>query len=111
MTALDSVKLAFRCKKVEDKEATEISEKMLDVVGLKGVENDYPKEMSGGMRQRIAIARSLAASPVILLMDEPFVHLDEITATGLWKEIFSLVFKPETSLKSGILVSHNLNEE
>ncbi|HYB04507.1 MAG TPA: ABC transporter ATP-binding protein [Nitrososphaerales archaeon] len=110
MTALDNVKLALKCKKVSDKEATEISEKMLDIVGLKGVENNYPKEMSGGMRQRIAIARSLAASPIILLMDEPFVHLDEITATGLRKEIYSLVFNPETSLKSVILVSHNLNE-
>jgi NitT/TauT family transport system ATP-binding protein len=110
MTALDNVKLALKCKKVDEKEAIEISEKMLDVVGLKGVEDDYPKEMSGGMRQRIAIARSLAASPAILLMDEPFVHLDEITATGLRKEIYSLVFNPETSLKSAILVSHNLNE-
>jgi NitT/TauT family transport system ATP-binding protein len=110
MTALDNVKLALKCKRIDDKEASEISEKMLDIVGLKGVENDYPKEMSGGMRQRIAIARSLAASPAILLMDEPFVHLDEITATGLRKEIYSLVFSPETSLKSVILVSHNLNE-
>ena len=110
MTALDNVKLALKCKKVSDKEATDISEKMLDVVGLKGDEYDYPKEMSGGMRQRIAIARSLAAAPAILLMDEPFVHLDEITATSLRKEIYSLVFNPETSLKSAILVSHNLNE-
>lgn len=110
MTALDNVKLALKCKKVSDKEATETSEKMLDLVGLKGDENDYPKEMSGGMRQRIAIARSLAAAPVILLMDEPFVHLDEITANSLRKEIYSLVFNPETTLKSAILVSHNLNE-
>ncbi len=110
MTALDNVKLALRCKKVSDEEATQVSEKMLDLVGLKGDEGDYPKEMSGGMRQRIAIARALAASPGILLMDEPFVHLDEITANSLRKEIYSLVFNPETTLKSAILVSHNLNE-
>ncbi|MDG6994878.1 MAG: ABC transporter ATP-binding protein [Nitrososphaerota archaeon] len=110
MTALDNVKLALRCKKLSDEEATQISEKMLDLVGLKGDEDDYPKEMSGGMRQRIAIARALAASPAILLMDEPFVHLDEITANALRKEIYSLVFNPETTLKSAILVSHNLNE-
>ena len=110
MTALDNVKLALRCKKLSDEEATQISEKMLDLVGLKGEEEDYPKEMSGGMRQRIAIARALAASPAILLMDEPFVHLDEITANTLRKEIYSLVFNPETTLKSAILVSHNLNE-
>jgi NitT/TauT family transport system ATP-binding protein len=110
MTALDNVKLALKCKKVSDKEATDISEKMLDLVGLKGDTEDYPKEMSGGMRQRIAIARSLAASPAVLLMDEPFVHLDELTANALRKEVYSLVFNPETSLKSAILVSHNLSE-
>ena len=110
MTALDNVKLALKSKKVSDKEASEISEKMLDLCGLKGDEQDYPKEMSGGMRQRIAIARALAASPSVLLMDEPFVHLDEFTANSLRKEIYSLVFHPETTLKSAVLVSHNLNE-
>lgn len=84
--------------------------KMLEITGLKGEENDYPKEMSGGMRQRISIARALAASPVVLLMDEPFVHLDELTANLLRKEVYDLVFNPETTLKSAILVSHNLNE-
>ena len=83
---------------------------MLKLVGLDGVEEYYPKEMSGGMRQKIAIARALAASPEILLMDEPFVHLDELTATSMRKEIYNLVFNPETSLKSAVLVSHNLNE-
>lgn len=110
MTALDNVRLALICKGITKNEATETSEKMLDLVGLKGDEADYPKEMSGGMRQRIAIARALAASPAVLLMDEPFVHLDEMTADGLRKEIYSLVFHPETSLKSAILVSHNLHE-
>jgi len=110
MTALDNVKLALICKSTKPEEAAQISRKMLDLVGLKGDENDYPKEMSGGMRQRVAIARALAASPAILLMDEPFVHLDEITADGLRGEIYSLVFNPETSLKSAILVSHNLHE-
>ena len=110
MTALDNVKLALICKKVTKEEATQTSEKMLDLVGLKGDEMDYPKEMSGGMRQRIAIARALAAAPEVLLMDEPFVHLDELTADGLRKEIYSLVFNPETSLKAAVLVSHNLHE-
>src|SRR5579875_256531 len=72
--------------------------------------HDYLKEMSGGMRQRITIARALAASPAVILMDEPFVHLDEFTANSLRKEIYDLVFNPETSLKSAVLVSHNLTE-
>ena len=110
MTALDNVKLSLLSKKMKDEEAIQISEKMLDLVGLKGDKNDYPKEMSGGMRQRIAIARALAASPEVLLMDEPFVHLDELTANRLRQEVYSLVFNPETSLKSAVLVSHNLHE-
>jgi NitT/TauT family transport system ATP-binding protein len=110
MTALDNVKLALISRKMNNEEALQTSRKMLDLVGLKGDEGDYPKEMSGGMRQRVAIARALAASPEVLLMDEPFVHLDELTANSLREEIHSLVFNPETTLKSAILVSHNLHE-
>jgi NitT/TauT family transport system ATP-binding protein len=83
---------------------------MLDLVGLRSSQFDYPKELSGGMRQKIAIARSLAASPSVLLLDEPFVHLDEITAFSLRKQIYQLVFNPRSTLKSGLLISHNLQE-
>lgn len=110
MTALDNVKLVLLGTGMDDSEITQTAEKTLDMVGLKGVEHDYPKEMSGGMRQRVAIARALAASPEILLLDEPFVHLDELTANEIRSEIYHLVFNPETSLKSAILVSHNLHE-
>ena len=110
MTALDNVKLALRGKGLSDDDTTEISENMLQLVGLKDVELDYPKEMSGGMRQRVAIARALAASPEVLLLDEPFVHLDEFTAQGLREEIHALLFNPDTSLKSAVMVSHNLRE-
>jgi len=110
MTALENVKLSLISKKIEPEEANRIASEMLELVGLKGFGDYYPKEMSGGMRQKIAIARALAASPEILLMDEPFVHLDELTATGMRKEVYDLVFNPETSLKSAVLVSHNLQE-
>jgi NitT/TauT family transport system ATP-binding protein len=110
MTALDNVKLVLSGNGMTDEEATKLSERMLNIVGLKGSEFDYPKEMSGGMRQRIAIARALACSPEILLLDEPFVHLDELTANEIRKEIYDLVFNPETTLKSAVLVSHNLHE-
>lgn len=110
MTALQNVKLSLICKHMEENEANKVAKEMMALVGLNGFEDYYPKEMSGGMRQKIAIARSLAPSPEILLMDEPFVHLDEITATAMRKEIYDLVFNPETSLKSAVLVSHNLQE-
>jgi NitT/TauT family transport system ATP-binding protein len=110
MTALENVKLSLISKKIEHDEADRMAREMLGLVGLNGFEDYYPKEMSGGMRQKIAIARALAASPEILLMDEPFVHLDELTATSMRKEIYDLVFNPETSLRSAVLVSHNLQE-
>jgi NitT/TauT family transport system ATP-binding protein len=110
MTALDNVKLVLVGTGMDEQEAVQISKKMISVVGLKGFENYYPKEMSGGMRQRVAIARALAASPEVLLLDEPFVHLDELTANEIRKEVYDLVFNPQTTLKSAVLVSHNLHE-
>jgi len=110
MTALDNVKLVLLDRRMEDAQVTQTAEKMLELVGLRGVEGEYPKEMSGGMRQRVAIARALAAAPEVLLLDEPFVHLDELTANEIRSEVYRLVFNPETTLKSAILVSHNLHE-
>ncbi|MEM0097215.1 MAG: ABC transporter ATP-binding protein [Conexivisphaerales archaeon] len=110
MTAIDNVKLALIGKGLSQNEMNDIARNTLETVGLKGAEGLYPKEMSGGMRQRVAIARALAGSPVVLLMDEPFVHLDELTAEGLRQEIYDILFNPLTTLKSVVLVSHNLDE-
>ncbi|BFI75006.1 ABC transporter ATP-binding protein [Sulfurisphaera ohwakuensis] len=110
MTALENVKLGLKYRKLPKEEEDKIARKMLEVVGLSGFENLYPKQLSGGMRQRIAIARALAAEPIVLLMDEPFSHLDELTAEGLRQEIYQMIFSPETNLRAAVLVSHNLNE-
>lgn len=110
LTALDNVKLGLKYRKLSKEEEDKIARHMLEIVGLQGFENFYPKQMSGGMRQRVAIARALAADPLVLLMDEPFSHLDELTAEGLRQEIYSMLFNGKTTLRSVVLVSHNLNE-
>lgn len=110
MTALENVKLGLKYRKLPKEEEDKIARKMLEAVGLQGFEDFYPKQMSGGMRQRVSIARALAADPVVLLMDEPFAHLDELTAEGLRQEVYSILFRQESTLRSVVLVSHNLNE-
>lgn len=110
LTALDNVKLGLMNRKLPKEEEDKIARHALEIVGLQGFESFYPKQMSGGMRQRIAIARALVADPLVLLMDEPFSHLDELTAEGLRQEIYSMLFNEGTTLKSVVLVSHNLNE-
>ncbi|MEM0373404.1 MAG: ABC transporter ATP-binding protein [Sulfolobaceae archaeon] len=110
MSALENIKLGLKYLKLSKEDEDRIARKMLDLVGLHGFEELSPKQMSGGMRQRIAIARALAAQPIVMLLDEPFSHLDEITAEGIRREIRNILFDKESSLESAVLVSHNLQE-
>ncbi|MDP7974667.1 MAG: ABC transporter ATP-binding protein [Thermoprotei archaeon] len=110
LTALENVKLGAKSRDVSGEEAQDLAQKMLSLVGLKGCEEMYPKEMSGGMRQRVAIARALAAQPTVLLLDEPFSHLDELTADELREDIYGMIFNSSVPLRSAVLVSHNLYE-
>jgi len=110
LSALENVKLGLKYLKLSKEEEERVARKMLDLVGLHGFEDLSPKQMSGGMRQRIAIARALAAQPIVMLLDEPFSHLDEITAEGIRREIRNILFDKESTLESAVLVSHNLQE-
>ncbi|MCY0859567.1 MAG: ABC transporter ATP-binding protein [Sulfolobaceae archaeon] len=110
MSALENVKLGLKYRNLPKEEEDKIARKMLEIVGLGGFEDLSPKQMSGGMRQRVAIARALAADPLVLLMDEPFSHLDELTAEGIRQEVYSMIFNKDTTLRGAVLVSHNLDE-
>lgn len=109
-TLKENIKFALRAVGSIPKEKwDEVAEKYLKLVGLDGFVNYYPLQVSGGMQQRAAIARALAINPEILLMDEPFSHLDEITAETLRKELIK-IWSMEGKRKTIIFVTHDLRE-
>jgi NitT/TauT family transport system ATP-binding protein len=86
------------------------SERYISVTGLEGFEEAYPRELSGGMRQRVGLARALAVEPAVLLMDEPFSALDPLTAESLREEILQLWRDPQLPPEAVVLVTHNIEE-
>jgi NitT/TauT family transport system ATP-binding protein len=82
----------------------------IDLVGLEGFEEAYPRELSGGMRQRVGIARALAMNPKLLCMDEPFSSLDVLTADTLRGEVLEIWQKKTTNLKGILLITHDIVE-
>jgi NitT/TauT family transport system ATP-binding protein len=110
-TALENVVFGMASRKdLSDEEKKQRAESALDDAGLKGFENVYPGELSGGMKQRVGIARALALQPQVLLMDEPFSSLDNLTADHLRSEIYSLLINPSSAIQAVIMVSHNVEE-
>lgn len=110
LTVLENVELGLKSFKLAENIAREKSIAVLDLVGLDGFEDAYPRELSGGMRQRVGIARALVIEPEILFMDEPFSALDILTADNLRGELADLWVKKKLPIKSIIFVTHNIEE-
>jgi NitT/TauT family transport system ATP-binding protein len=110
LTVLENVMLGLEFKKLSQGEKYDKALKVIDIVGLDGFENAYPKELSGGMRQRVGIGRALVSDPDVLLMDEPFSALDVLTAENLRRDLLELWLDKKIPTKSIILVTHGIEE-
>lgn len=106
-TVLDNVALAMELRGVEKRERREAARELMARMGLSGFEDNYPRELSGGMKKRAAIARVLAVDPAILMMDEPFGPLDALTKEKLQDEILALW---ESTGCTILYVTHDLTE-
>jgi NitT/TauT family transport system ATP-binding protein len=110
LTVLDNVETPLLANGVARAERRERALQALDTVGLKGFEMAYPKELSGGMKQRVGFARALAVAPEVLFMDEPFSALDVLTAENLRGELLELWLAKRIPTQSIFLVTHNIEE-
>ncbi|PGS77374.1 nitrate ABC transporter ATP-binding protein [Bacillus cereus] len=110
LTVLENVKLGLENKALLNEEKERIALEIIDMVGLDGFKSAYPKELSGGMRQRVGIGRALAMEPDILLMDEPFSALDVLTAENLKRDLLELWTEKKIPTKSIIMVTHSIEE-
>ncbi|WFS04200.1 AAA-associated domain-containing protein [Rhizobium tumorigenes] len=110
LTVLQNVELGLEAKGVDRAERRSLALAAIDLIGLDGFENAYPKELSGGMRQRVGFARALVVHPDLLLMDEPFSALDVLTAETLRTDMIDLWIEGRLPIKSVLMVTHNIEE-
>ncbi|MDQ4502409.1 nitrate/sulfonate/bicarbonate ABC transporter ATP-binding protein [Sinomonas sp. ASV322] len=109
-TVLENVELGLEAKGVKPAERRERALRAIDVIGLDGFESAYPKELSGGMRQRVGFARALVVEPDVLLMDEPFSALDVLTSENLRSELVRMWADGSMPTKTALIVTHNIEE-
>ncbi|MBO0832914.1 MAG: AAA-associated domain-containing protein, partial [Actinobacteria bacterium] len=110
LTVQQNVELGLEARGVPAAERTERALRAIDIVGLDGYESAFPKELSGGMRQRVGFARALVVEPAALLMDEPFSALDVLTSENLRGELLELWEGHRFPTKTIVMVTHNIEE-
>ena len=110
LTVLQNVELGLEAQRVPANERRVRALAAIDLIGLDGFENAYPKELSGGMRQRVGLARAIVVNPSLLLMDEPFSALDVLTAETLRTDLLDLWSEGRMPIKSILIVTHNIEE-
>jgi NitT/TauT family transport system ATP-binding protein len=110
LTVLENVQLGLEALGVAEAERRKRSLQAIDLIGLDGFESAYPRELSGGMRQRVGFARALVVHPNVLLMDEPFSALDVLTAETLRSDFLDLWGEGQLPIRSVLLVTHNIEE-
>jgi len=110
LTVLDNVEIGLEAQGVPAQERHRRALAAIDLIGLDGYESAYPKELSGGMRQRVGFARALVVRPQVLLMDEPFSALDVLTAETLRTDLLDLWSEGRMAIRSILMVTHNIEE-
>jgi NitT/TauT family transport system ATP-binding protein len=110
LTVQQNVEIGLEAQGIARAEREKRAEEAIDLIGLGGYETAYPKELSGGMRQRVGLARALVVHPDLLLMDEPFSALDVLTAETLRTDLIDLWSEGKLPVKSMLMVTHNIEE-
>ena len=110
LTVQENVEIALKARGVAPAERVERALKLIDIVGLDGFESAYPRELSGGMRQKVGFARAMAVEPELLCLDEPFSALDVLSAEALRGELMELWLNKKIPTKAILMVTHNIEE-